>query len=201
MSNSMPSSIRVKDPLSDVTRKERRTLLGACVIAYTIVKTGLVPSKIAAFGIDFTPTDQKSILSILSLIIFYFLIAFVIYSISDFTAWRLDFYNCILERIKDRKTREQDKRIGNKLSLSDIDNYVYNQMERYRGFRYLGITSRLISFFRAIFDLILPIIIGIYTIHTISSTELNPKITITEMNKKINIQSNKNIDSLKVYNK
>lgn len=42
-----------------------------------MVKTGLTPSKISAFGIEFNPIDQASILFTVAVLNFYFLIAFL----------------------------------------------------------------------------------------------------------------------------
>src|SRR3972149_1614277 len=81
--------IRVRDPLSEVTRKERRSLLGVSTIGIIMVKTGLIPEKITAFGVKFSKTDQKSLLFIVAFIIVYFLISFVIYAWSDFVSWRI----------------------------------------------------------------------------------------------------------------
>ena len=65
------AEIAVRDPLTEVTRKERRLLLGMCVLGIVLVKTGLVPTKISAFGIEFSHTDQKFILIILAFVVSY----------------------------------------------------------------------------------------------------------------------------------
>ena len=64
-----PSDIRLRDPLSEVTRNERKILLGASAIVIIIERTGLVPSKIAALEIEFTQTDQRSLLAAIAAII------------------------------------------------------------------------------------------------------------------------------------
>ena len=69
--------LRIVDPLSTVTRKERRALLLVSMIAITLVKARVIPSKITALGIEFQKLDQQSLLSILALITGYFLIAFI----------------------------------------------------------------------------------------------------------------------------
>ena len=69
-----PSEIRVRDPLSDTTRKERRSLLGASALGIVIVKSGLVPSKITALGIEFTRTDQRALLAALAAVVVYLLV-------------------------------------------------------------------------------------------------------------------------------
>lgn len=77
----------VYDPLSEVTRKERRLLLGMSTIGIAIVRTGLLPTKISALGIEFGAADQRSLLNILAVITAYFLVAFVVYAASDWVAW------------------------------------------------------------------------------------------------------------------
>jgi hypothetical protein len=83
--------ILLGDPLSKVARAERRTLLGVSTIGIVIAKSGLVPAKITALGIEFDQADQSLLLKMLAWIVVYFLFAFVIYALSDFFAWRIAF--------------------------------------------------------------------------------------------------------------
>lgn len=78
---------KLKDPLSDVTRKERVYLLGISAIGITIVFTGLIPTEITALGIKFAEADRRSLLLIFALVVGYFLVAFVSYALSDFLEW------------------------------------------------------------------------------------------------------------------
>ncbi len=82
MSNKTLNELKLQDPLSEVTRKERRFLLGISALAITIIKVGIIPTKITALGVVFKETDQQSFLWILGLLILYFLIAFIIYATS-----------------------------------------------------------------------------------------------------------------------
>ena len=50
------------DPLSEVTRKERRVLLGISALGIVIVKSGLVPSKVTALRIEFSKNDQQALI-------------------------------------------------------------------------------------------------------------------------------------------
>lgn len=81
----------LKDPLSDVTRKERVYLLATSTIGIAIVKTGLVPSRISALGIQFEEANQSALLFLLGIVVAYFLIAFIIYAVADFFAWLEDY--------------------------------------------------------------------------------------------------------------
>jgi amino acid permease len=67
------------------------------------VRTGLVPSKISALGLEFSQTDQKSLLSILALITLYFVAAFILYASSDFVAWRLAFVEALKQWATQKK--------------------------------------------------------------------------------------------------
>jgi hypothetical protein len=83
-----PSPVSRRDPLTPVTRKERLYLLAVSMIGIAIVKTGLVPSKIATFGIELDKPNRTALLLLLGLVTLYFLAAFVIYAASDFMEWR-----------------------------------------------------------------------------------------------------------------
>jgi hypothetical protein len=96
--SSSPADIRLRDPLSEVTRKERRLLLGISALGIVIVKSGLVPSKVEALGIQFTQTNQQALILALGAVIGYFLVAFVLYAASDLTAWRTAFHSLALDR-------------------------------------------------------------------------------------------------------
>lgn len=71
------------DPLSEVTRKERRALLSACVVGQAVVIGGLVPEKIEAFGITVSAAQEKSLLYLLAAVLAYFLVGFVVYAWAD----------------------------------------------------------------------------------------------------------------------
>lgn len=100
---------QLRDPLSEVTRKERLYLLAISTIGITIEYTGLIPSEITTFGIRFGEADQNYLLIILALVITYFLVAFTLYAASDFLAWRLTFQTMIRESSQ-KQIREQAER-------------------------------------------------------------------------------------------
>jgi len=81
----------LSDPLSEVTRKERRNLIGSALTYIIVVKLELVPSKISALGIELSSPAQDTFLSIFALIVCYFLCAFGLYAISDVLVWRQRF--------------------------------------------------------------------------------------------------------------
>jgi hypothetical protein len=75
------------DPLSDVTRKERRTLILVTLIALAVSKLGLYPTEISALGINFTDSAINVNLLIplyFRYVIAYLLLTFAVYAASDF---------------------------------------------------------------------------------------------------------------------
>jgi hypothetical protein len=161
MAQPTPAEIAIRDPLSEVTRNERRFLLGVSIIAIALVRTGLVPSKISALGIEFSHTDQKSLFSVLALVTSYFVAAFVLYASSDFIAWRLAYKASLKDWVEQMKKRDEERskleakgRSGQHAAEAYYERYV-------RKWRRLPLISRPASFFRAIFEFILPIMVGI----------------------------------------
>ena len=68
------------DPLSDVTRKERRLLIVISAIDYFVIRSGALPTKIAALGIEFDKANQQSFLALLAVATSYLLLAFLLYA-------------------------------------------------------------------------------------------------------------------------
>ena len=147
--------IHLGDPLSEVTRKERRTLLASSMIGIIIVKIGLVPTKITALGIEFAETNQEALLSILGLIVLYFVSAFLIYSSADFLAWR----KFIRKRAIDRELERFEQLRVDPESMDAQRNVA----QRFSGSgMYLYSLTRPVSLLRAAFEFVLPLIVGMY---------------------------------------
>jgi len=49
--------MKIIDPLSEVTRRERRALLGVSALSIAMSITHLIPTKISALGVEFPPTE------------------------------------------------------------------------------------------------------------------------------------------------
>lgn len=79
---------KIKDPLSPATREERKILLAVSAIGLAIDVLGLVPTKISSLGIDFSPGIHATTKLMISVIIVYFLAAFLIYAWHDYTFGR-----------------------------------------------------------------------------------------------------------------
>jgi hypothetical protein len=58
------------------------------MIGIAMVRTGLVPSKIATFGIELDQPNRNALLFLLALVTIYFVAAFLIYAASDYIARR-----------------------------------------------------------------------------------------------------------------
>ncbi|MCV3263256.1 hypothetical protein OGZ01_11305 [Vibrio harveyi] len=80
---------RLREPLNETTRKARRNLLAASVLGIVTSKVGLVPTKISAFGVEFSSSNLEALMTLLALSIGYFLITFVVYITSELQGWQL----------------------------------------------------------------------------------------------------------------
>ena len=160
--------ILLGDQLSTETRNERRTLLGASALGIVIVKTGLVPSKISALGIEFSQTDKRSLLLATAAIVIYFLIAFLIYALSDFLAWRLNIRESQRAGLKERTPSPLNP-------LNDFTEYARQRDEnvekRLPGRRWQTL-SLPISILRAVLEFGVPILISGYAVFLLIRTGL-----------------------------
>jgi len=159
-----PSEVRLRDPLSAVTRAERKALLAASAVGIVIARSGLVPAKISALGIEFDNADQRALLSMLSLIVGYFVAAFLIYAASDLVAWRVEYINSMHDWRRRQLVLSGDER--------SLDAEVEHQLRRMRGlgFRMWRLLSRPVMLLRAMFEFALPVVVGIYASTVLART-------------------------------
>ena len=147
------TDVPLSDPLSEVTRKERRFLLGASVIGLFVSSSGIVPTKIAALGIELSATDQKSFLVLLSLVIVYFLVAFLIYGFADFLTWRKEY-----QKLMEQGAKEF-------LSWDEEDQHAYDEIhEHIPRADWIYKWAKPTAFVRAAFEFFVPIALAIYAI-------------------------------------
>ncbi len=78
----------VRDPLTSVSRSNRRTLVALSGIAIGIRAADLLPSQISALGITLSVADQKWFVRFLWICVLYLLVTFVIYAVVDYWAWQ-----------------------------------------------------------------------------------------------------------------
>lgn len=171
MTNNSERDLLLHDPLSEVTRKERRMLLGVSIVGVAVQKAGLVPSKISALGIEFAKSDQSAILSLLALVVLYFLTAFIVYGISDFMAWRRALRRQTLFNIREKLRRELE--FGSDYSEKERAEFIRHS--DLRGGFVLYRLSGHISAIRAIFEFLLPILVGCYSAYILLYSDLLSK--------------------------
>jgi hypothetical protein len=94
-----------QDPLSEATRRQRRTLLALSGASIAFVWAKLIPKGIPMLGIDLS--GNPSIFPYLFLAaLIYSGIMFVIYARSDLLLWNLRIQEVTIEREKERRDRQ-----------------------------------------------------------------------------------------------
>jgi hypothetical protein len=78
-----PVELLLVDPLSQVTRKARTRLLTLGLLAIVVAKAHVVPTRISALGVEFTETNQKTLLVLTAAVLVYLLLEFAIYAFFD----------------------------------------------------------------------------------------------------------------------
>jgi hypothetical protein len=164
----------LRDPLSEVTRKERVYLLGSSIVGIAILKTGLVPSKITALGIELEKGHQEAILSLLGLVVLYFLAAFVVYATSDFLAW-LEGYQAALhedvapdakyvEEVLAALEKASRKKENEDLSAEQRQHYkrLVETLPRVTRRERTRRTGIVVATIRALLEYVLPVLVGAY---------------------------------------
>ncbi|MFT3960444.1 hypothetical protein [Propionivibrio sp.] len=163
--------IRVTDPLTPYTRSVRKSLLISSVIAMAVAKTGFVPTKISALGLEFSQADRGAMLWLVGAVVAFFLISFLVSAFGDFMAWRMSqmakawdedsvgYENLRKLFLEDKKLteeereelREQERRVGAMWrNAGHLDNHLLIQ-------RLVGP----ISWARVTVEFILPFLAGI----------------------------------------
>lgn len=162
--------IRVTDPLSAHTRGVRKSLLISSVIAIAVARTGFIPTKISALGLEFSQADRGSMLWLIGAVVVFFLLSFLVSAFGDFMAWRMSqmakawneeavgYDNLRRSILEDKKltaeereeVQEQERRVGAMWrSAGHVDNY-----------RLVQRMVRPISWARITVEFVLPVIAG-----------------------------------------
>jgi len=152
---------QIRDPLSEVTRKQRKGLLVASLISFLIVKLGIKPDRITAIGFEFDVEHINSLSIILALVVSYFLITFISYSASDIIEWLLN-------------RKEADEKLKANIDLkSNSDEETSSIKEEYKlDEEHLkpGILEKSAipaSYFRIVIEFVLPFIFALVTLYLI----------------------------------
>jgi hypothetical protein len=156
--NSPDLALFLKDPLQEITRKERKALLWVSTLGIIIAHTGLVPTQITALGLVFTAKKQTAWYVILSLINLYFLISFSLYCAVDYVAWRsaarADLFGKAYKQISDQSVSARSLHSGAAAHaaadrVGDLYHVPY------------GLESQIWRV-RCAFEMLLPILLGVY---------------------------------------
>lgn len=156
------SEIRLRDPLSEVTRKERRTLLGVSLVGVMTAETGLLPTEISVLGINFDVPDQQALLFVLAGVVIYFSVAFLLYAASDVLAWRLALRRSMSAwAIRVKKQTEQER-------LAEFDAYKEAGLLRILYSRSVShALIKPISILRAAFEFVVPLLFAAYAVSVV----------------------------------
>lgn len=152
-----PIEIRLQDPLSETTRKERRTFLAVSMASIAVARTGALPTEISSLGMKFSAADRRVLLVLMLAVVAYFFGAFLVYAVPDILAARWRHHYALIERIR---TAAQER-----AGLA-TDRETQDAIEALPVPRFLNL-GRHIQFVRLLFDFALPIIVGICAIVTL----------------------------------
>jgi hypothetical protein len=76
------------DPLSAVTRSERKNLLLVSFVSLAVTLGNLVPQEITALGIKVSPSEQRNLFLLLACAVLYLMGAFIFYGHAEFQRWQ-----------------------------------------------------------------------------------------------------------------
>ena len=173
-------SDRLREPLNETTRKVRRNLMAVSVIGVVLTKVGLVPSKISAFGVEFSSSNQKALMTLLAVAIIYFAVSFIVYVYSELTAWKIVIASKEIEEIK-----EESKSTSHKL-------YGYDEDDKFRDhIRKVYSLSKPTFYTRLAIELVAPLIFAVYSFLSLVNVEIpRNKTAVQEPANKSNQQGN-----------
>lgn len=149
MADANPSDF-LSDPLSEVTRKERRNLLAASTGGTLVATTGLVPTQVSALGVQFSPPEQQAFVLLLAVVVGYFIVAFILYGVADIFIWRKKYQDYLVaSAIESLNWTQEDQRNYDELHQG-IPRSVW-----------LYSLSKPVAFCRVAFEFALPIVVGV----------------------------------------
>ena len=163
MSDILERDLISYDPLSEVTRKERTSLLGLSMLGLALVAVPLVPERFGAFGIEFSRLNQRNFLSLYALLLAYYLVAFLVYAFTDLVAWRRSEhirYTAYVKAAEEGKADgflEKPRKEPPPVAQRGWPNPVYRGLASYAS----AVTA---SRVRALFEFALPVVFPAYVI-------------------------------------
>jgi len=139
-------------------------LLGLSALSIFITKTGAVPTKISALGIEFGNADQQAFLWLLVAVVGYFTATFIAYALSDLVAWRKEIVHDDVEGLRGfwyDQYSEADNPIDAAIENDAQANFRKNML-------WFSL-AKPVSMFRALFEFLLPLVVGVFTICMVSA--------------------------------
>lgn len=154
---------RLREPLNETTRKSRRNLLAVSVLGIVTAKVGLVPTKISAFGVEFSSSNLEALMTLLALSIAYFLVTFAVYIVSELQAWQLLITSKQLEEFKAVAER---KRSYNEQYHDDIEHDFSLRVEMVYS------KTKPIFYTRLLVEIFIPAMLALYSIIVTSKLDV-----------------------------
>ncbi|HHF3262362.1 hypothetical protein NB501_07960 [Vibrio alginolyticus] len=160
---------RLREPLNETTRKARRNLLAASVLGIVTAKVGLVPTKVSAFGVEFSSSNIEALMTLLALSITYFLITFIVYIISELQGWQLLIVSKELSELKDKKISTSNVIFETKSSKieAEFQDRMYSVYSR----------TKPVFYSRLFVEVFVPFVIAIYSI--VATSRLDVTVLFT----------------------
>jgi hypothetical protein len=168
MSETNHFSERLREPLNETTRKVRRNLMAASVIGVVLTKVGLIPTKVSAFGVEFSSSNQNALMLLLASAIGYFAISFVVYVYSELTAWQLVFTSREMEEMKHEATRHEREFIAGNNDESKFRDHV----------RHLYFRTKPTFYIRLFVELVIPIVFASYSAYSLLTADVSQKTKV-----------------------
>lgn len=172
----------LKDPLTGTTRRMRSSLLGSGVLGVVIAKTGLLPSKIEQLGIEFTADHRAALILITLFAVIYFLVAFLVYALSDFSRWQLGVRSSLLRKaaidnrallfeglgtdVTNPASAVQDTGVRQAAAQARLDQHLQEAMAK-QMHPYWQIAKPL-GWIRALLEFLFPVLIGFYAMYVLA---------------------------------
>jgi uncharacterized membrane protein len=163
-------TILLSDPLAAVTRRNRKTLLMASLITLFFGYARLVPRELKAFGLSFKDIDPKALLIIGAVVVFYFLVTFLLYGLSDWllrqSKVREPSAASLLESVQSKATKLSN------LQQVEVDSKEVETILNNQTLRNVTTSRRLAYRARWFLDLAAPVLVGIIAIVILVTAEV-----------------------------
>ena len=148
------------DPLSEVTRKERRSLLGIAMLGLALITIPLVPQKLSALGLEFSDINQKTFVNLYALLLTYYIVAFLVYAFADYIAWRRG----DILRYSAHVRSSPDDKLGTREPVEQTTGSIWGSRNPvFRGMA-SWLAGMVASRLRAFFDLVFPLAFAGYVL-------------------------------------